>query len=1131
MTDRDFIFWMAEELRRVAEPVRTAMRTPQDFVTFLERYGWSPPPGSFQIGDVRNAFDVLEEMGICTRLVAGLLSPSSDEESLDTYLALADVVRRIADKLRGLPRRQRPAGLTEELWTSFGEDLLHGLVADYLETYRPLLLAPLILTGVIEEQLVDSGGTPDRIPYVRRRIRWERLWPALTDPRGLSRELYGWNDPGRPLRFELLVERLHRALNLLGLPTVLAEPSAALVPLYFNAANPAIPRLQQLGVLLMGGEDERGELVQYTLGVLPIPPVGHPAQAPDGLLLAPSFFLGTQPSALLWPFSLEFSGIFQNEGGVRVELEPGRAAVAGRAADTTTVDAGFAIVFDSPNAVLLFGTAFSHHLQLHGWRLGVRVSGPVDDLELSVELELTGIEFVLTLAEGDSLVRELLGDGTRTMTFDLAVVWSSRSGLHFRGQGALELVVPLHLTIGAVRIEFLTIKLRAEDERNALTAGLTGSARLGPLAVAVSNVGIRFLLTPVPAESPAGVLGDLDVDLAFKPPDGIGLSIEAGVVTGAGFLRFGPDNGRYSGELVVKIADVGVEAVGLVETRLPGAAAGYSLLVLMRGEFPPVQVGFGFALTAVGGLLALNRRVDVDALRNRLAAGTAGRILAPEDPIRNAPSLLADLATVFPVAVGVTVVGPTVHLVWVGLVHFDLGIFVELPGPERVVILGSARALIDKPDGGRPYLIIRVDVVGVVDLQARTAAFDAVLIDSQLLEILDLTGGAAFRLSWGAQPYSVLTVGGFHPAYNPEPLAFPSSLSRIAMVHGDPSDTLYLRFEGYFAVTTNTFQFGAAVEAVINSGNFNIQGILRFDALIRFQPFHFQFDIHASVRLRYKSRNLAGLSLSGELSGPGPVIFRGKVCIEILFFDICFEETFTLGSSHPPTVTPVPSAVAALAGELDEPANLRVSETVDRYVAVRPPPADLGPPVVSPLGQLVWVQQRAPLNLLLQRIGGAPLDAPELVQAASPQLAGAELDWFAPGSFAELTDAEALNRRGFERLTGGLRFGMPGTDDGPAADKDVIVRQIRLPAKATAEVFATTFPAWLTAATFSRVGGVIDEPVKPSVTMHEETWTVVDPAGGTLAADLSGAQAHQLAALGPAGVAVATADRIPAFTF
>lgn len=1128
MTDRDFAFWLTEELRRIVEPVRLGLATPASFVRFLERYGWSPPLGSFDIADVRDAFDVLDDIATGTQLAGQVLSPD-DDASPETYVELVEAFVRVAGRARGLAQRPRPAGLSAELWARLGEDLLHGLVADYLESYRPLLLAPLILSGVVEEQPVDPAGAPGQVPYVRRRIRWSRLGSVLTEPEELARELYGWDDPGGPLRFEHLMDRLHRTLGLLGLPAVLVEPGAALLAQYYTPTSPHLPLLRQLRILLMGGEDDQGQLLQYTLDLLPIPPVGEPGQAPDALVLAPTFVLGQQPAGLLWPFSLEFSGVLQSEGGVRLEIEPD--AVALQAGGGATVDAGFAVGFDSPTPLVLMGTHFSHRLQVRGWRLGAQVSGQVDDPELVLELGLQGLELVLVLSEGDSLVRELLGDGTRTTVFDAGIAWSSKSGLHFRGAGTLELTVPLDLTIGAVRVDSLLLALRAEDGATSIIAAVTGSGRLGPLTVGISNIGMRFVLTPVPEGSPAGALGDLDLDLAFKPPDGIALALETAAVTGGGVVRFDDATGRYFGSLVMKLADVAVDAVGLVETRLPGGAEGFSFLILMRAQFPPVQVGFGFALTGVGGLVAVNRRVDVDALRNRLASGTAGRILTPEDPIRDAPSLLSDLGAVFPPAPGVTVVGPTVRLVWAQLVHFDVGIFIELPGPARVVVLGSARASIEKPGGGRAYLVVRVDVVGVVDLQNRTAAFDAVLIDSQLLEVLDLTGGAAFRLSWGDQPYAVLTVGGFHPAYDPEPLAFPSSLTRVAMVHGSPSEELYLRFEGYFAVTTNTFQLGAAVEAVISVGSFNIQGILRFDALIRFQPFHFEIDIRASVRVRYKSRNLAGLTFIGALSGPGPVILRGKVCIELLFFDICFEETFTLGSSQPPEVTPVPSAVAALVAELENLANLRVSEAVDRCVVRQPPAAGLSRPVVSPLGQLVWVQRRAPLDLLLQRIGGAPLDTPEMVQVTAPHVTAAELDWFAPGSFAELTDSEALDRRAFERLSGGVRFGVAGTDDGPARDVQVTVRQIRLPAAATSDHAGTAFPRWFTEAMLGRLGVAADVTVTPLVSVHEELWAVVDPAGDVRAADLSAAQAHQLAALGPPGVATSGAGRIPAFTF
>jgi hypothetical protein len=404
-----------------------------------------------------------------------------------------------------------------------------------------------------------------------------------------------------------------------------------------------------------------------------------------------------------------------------------------------------------------------------------------------------------------------------------------------------------------------------------------------------------------------------------------------------------------------------------------------------------------------------------------------------------------------------------------------------------------------------------------------------VLIDSKLMEVFDLTGGAAFRLSWGAQPYAVLTVGGFHPAYNPEPLVFPGSLTRVAMVHGTPTDRLYLRFEGYFAITTNTLQFGAAVEAIINAGNFNIQGILRFDTLIRFQPFRFQIEIRASVRVRYKSRRLAGLTFKGSLSGPGPVVLRGRVCIEILFFDICFEETFTIGSSVPPAVTPVASALDVFLAELT-PANLRASEATDRYVALRPAaPPNPGLPLVSPLGQLTWVQHRAPLGLLLQRIGGAPLSRPESVAVSGPTLTEPELEWFAPGSFADLTDSEALNRKAFERLAGGARFGEPGTDDGPSATRTVTVRQIRPPAPETTHP-GVPFPGWFAEAVLIRTGGTAPAPVTPTISVSEENWMVSDPLGGAVTTGLSSAQAHQLAAL-RGGIAAARADRITGLSF
>ena len=533
---------------------------------------------------------------------------------------------------------------------------------------------------------------------------------------------------------------------------------------------------------------------------------------------------------------------------------------------------------------------------------------------------------------------------------------------------------------------------------------------------------------------------------------------------------------------------------------------GYALLVQLRADFPAIQVGFGFALTSVGGLLALNRRMDVDAMRARLAAGTA----------------LTDLAAAFPVAPGVTVVGPTFQVVWAELVTFDVGIFVELPGPRRAVLIGSARAVVENPSGGSPYLQIRLDVLGELDLQKQIVTFDAALVDSSLLEVLELTGGGAFRMSYGADPYVVLTVGGFHPAFSPAPLVFPASLTRIAMTRGTPSDSLYLRFEGYFAVTTNTVQFGASVEVIVKLGSFDIRGALGLDTLIERSPFHFTCELHASVHVRWKGRSLGGLDLSGELSGPGPVVFRAKVSFEILFCTISFNHTFRLGSPVSAALDPVAGVLVVLVGELERPGNLRAGGAADASIVLAAPPTS-GPPVVAPVGQLVWSQSIAPLDLLLDKLGGAPVTRPETVRATGDQVAGAHTDWFAPGAFTTLTDADALARPAFERLSGGVRIGLPGTDDGPTRTLTVTVKQIRVPAPPVV-AGGGSFPGWFVVAGAVRTGAIVTASVQPVVTVSTETWQVVGPAGAVLEQSVSQAQAHQIARA--SGTAVATA--IPA---
>jgi uncharacterized protein DUF6603 len=1006
--------------------------------------------------------------------------------------------------------------------TDFAEQLprrlLDWLVVQRFEETRPIALEALRALAILVMEPVEADPATFTTEHVHRAVELDQLVALVTDPKRWLATAYGWGTDRPSLdplleRLFLLAVALQIPAELRGVDLQRAEALAGA-----DAIDPQRPGAPVELRLPLVRSHIATALVETGLALVVLPP--HD-QAAEGLALLPfadGALAAEMPLDLLGNWVLDASGSLDLQAGFGIVARPreglrlvtdlnGAGAGASgsyevRVARQTSADPVGVIAFGGDSG--LFATGFE-----------VRAAAALDaakPAELLIEAGVKQATLRVQTDESDGFLRSVLPDFA--LTFDAGLGFSTLHGTYLVGGAGLRLSRGIAQRAGPVELRAIALELRPSAEGVAALVGVDAVLQLGPVTTVVQGIGARVEVRA----AVGGNLGPVDVDLGLKPPDGIGLALEAGVVRGGGFVGRDPSTGRYAGELDLRAGSVDIGAVGLIET-LPGHA-GYSLLVVLRATFPAIEIGFGFALVGVGGLVGLNRRVDVDALRARLASGTADRILAPQDPIRNAPALVADLEAVFPVAVGVTVVGPTAQLTWAELVHLDIGVFIELPGPSRVVLLGSAHAEIARD--GRTYLSIRVDILGVIDLRAETAAFDAALVDSHLMGMLDLTGGAAFRLSWGAQPYAVLSMGGFHPSYNPAPLSFPASLTRIAMVHGKPSDEVYLRFEGYFAITSNTLQFGASVEAAINSGGWAIHGSLAFDALIQRVPYHFTFDIRASVSVSYHGHDLASLTLTGSLSGPGPVVLRAKVCIELLFFDVCFSHTFELGASTPPPLPAAPDLLEALQSELTDPSRLGAAGAPDPFVRLAPVDPQLTTPVVVPTGTLVWEQRRAPLDLLLTRVGGTPLPAPAQVHASSATSSDATSDWFAPGQFLDLSDDQALTRPGYELLGSGLRLAGGGSNsDGPSAQATLTTRQIRLPAAAQVTRPPLAFPGWIL--TSARPAAT------PAIAVHVESWLLSTPAGEQT--NLTGAQARQLAAASANARAIPESDRLAALSF
>ena len=84
-----------------------------------------------------------------------------------------------------------------------------------------------------------------------------------------------------------------------------------------------------------------------------------------------------------------------------------------------------------------------------------------------------------------------------------------------------------------------------------------------------------------------------------------------------------------------------MSAVGLLTTRLPDGRQGYSLLISIAASgFTPIQLGLGFTLNGMGGLLGLNRSAGVEALRAGLKNKTLDAVLFPADPLAQLPHLV-----------------------------------------------------------------------------------------------------------------------------------------------------------------------------------------------------------------------------------------------------------------------------------------------------------------------------------------------------------------------------------------------------------------------------------------------------------------------------------------------------------
>lgn len=644
----------------------------------------------------------------------------------------------------------------------------------------------------------------------------------------------------------------------------------------------------------------------------------------------------------------------------------------------------------------------------------------VDALGLGGQLDES--QLVISAADADSFITQILPSDL-SIGLDLAVSWREGQGLRLHraaAAGGLEVTVPVDLDAVILKVTELWMKLAIVGDTTHLHAAVSGRADLGPLHLTVTRVGMEARFRPTGNE------------VVFRAPDGAGLSLDVGVVAGGGYLAHDEQLGQYSGAVALQFASVGLKAVGVITTKNPDGTPGFSLLIIISAEFTPIQLGFGFTLTGVGGLLGLNRTADVAALRSGVRDGTLGSILFPTDLVENAPKIVSDLVRVFPQAEGRFLVGPMAKIGWgtPTLVSVTLGIVLDLPSPIRLIVLGRVNVALPTPD--EAVVQLNLDLLGVLDFDRKELSFDASLYDSRIAAF-DVTGDMALRASWGESPMFALSAGGFHPRFTPPP-GFPV-LRRLAISLAT-GDNPRIRLESYLALTSNTAQFGARLELYAQACGFTIEGWLAFDALLQFDPFGFEVEISGGVALKSGQCTLLAVQVELYLSGPKPWHARGSATAVLAGIAIPVAFDVTVGQPGlPPAAEPIEVAElleVALRDPRSWSAQLPASPS-DNVYSLRSLdlPADVL--VIHPLGSLSFTQRVVPLSTTIERYGTAPImgdyrfEVYVRVGDHQPVVAQVLEEQFAPGQFFALSDDDRLRQPAFQARPAGQRLERTGS--------------------------------------------------------------------------------------------------------
>ena len=336
-----------------------------------------------------------------------------------------------------------------------------------------------------------------------------------------------------------------------------------------------------------------------------------------------------------------------------------------------------------------------------------------------------------------------------------------------------------------------------------------------------------------------------------------------------------------------------------------------------------------------------------------------------------------------------------------------------------------------------------------------------------------------------------------------------------------------LSVQGYFAVTANSVQFGAAAQLTAEAGGFGIQGSVSFDVLFVLDPFGFSFDLHAELDILAGGTVIMSIHLDGLLSGVAPWHVHGDASFSILFFTVSVNVDATFGQSGGQQNQPTAQVIPPVRAALQDPRNWTAvlpqdAGQVARLAATNSSGAAI---IVHPLGKIEFRQTVVPLNLTISKFGNAlPADATRfsatgvsLNGTVAPLNASNTLSsGFADGQFFVMSDQDKIAKPSYTAHDSGAVF-TSGTILAPfSVEQDVVYQTVVLNNLAAKPVAAPAYrPLQSTVVALSGTGPSAHSPHRQAtpqryiapgltsgVTLSEDLYTVISTMDGSVRAEI-----------------------------